>query len=299
MWPRGPALLRSGGGLGAHIVAREGGVKAREKVLVWAHRSHAREALALVAKLRERGLAAYYRDTRNYRGEVEKCDRVATNHMGVAAAYGAVGIPVDPMDDLVDAWHVPPDRWATETVYIIGGGPSAGKVNFAKLRGIVIAVNDSGRLLPDADVLFTADLHWVRSRLPLIESFAGDVVVAMPLNPRRVGALHPIPSRCWRVKRRGDHNSGLEALYWAADMGARRIVLVGFDLKRPAHWHGGYEWVHRPEMSPTVQYPQWVGCFAEAAVEMQERGVEVLNANRQSAIRSFPFTKVPHKRVKR
>lgn len=270
------------------------------KVLVWAHRSHAREALALVEQLRRKGMAAYYRDTRNYRGEVEKCDRVATNHMGVAAAYGAVDIPVEPMDELADAWYVPPDRWATETVYIIGGGPSAGKVDFAKLRGIIVAANDSGRLLPDADVLFTMDLYWVQRRLSLIDSFRGDVVVATPkLAHHYPTQVRAIPTRCHRVPYFCGHNSGEEALYWVPSMGARRVVLVGFDLKRPTHWHGGYEWVHRPEMSPKVQYPQWIQGFDDAAREMQKRGVEVLNANRQSAIRSFPFTTLPRKRAPR
>ena len=269
-------------------------------IVVWAHRSQAREALAVVEKMQRAGHNCVWRDTRNYAGAVEKGCRLAiTNNDAVAAAHEARGIQVEPLDTRA-VWCTDPDRWATETVYIIGGGPSAGKHDLTKLRGVVVAVNDSGRMLPDADVMFTADLHWVQRRLPLINSFLGDVVVAMPLHVNRyLAQCRAVPPRCHRVPRRFDHNSGEECLYWVADMGARRVVLVGFDLARPSHWHGGYDWVHRPAMSPEVQYPKWVKDFANAAREMKARGVEVLNANPQSAIQSFPFTKLGVPRIRK
>jgi len=191
---------------------------------------------------------------------------------------------------------VPKSRWDTEPVFLIGGGPSAGASELGDLRhqGIVVVVNESGRLLPWADVLFTADFTWVRRRTAVIQQFAGMVVIAIP--PGRPVRYPNVGGRqVVYVERRGDYNSGLEALYWVAHQGARHVTLLGFDLQRPAYWHGGYPWRNRLRTWATFQ--TWLPHFVVAAQEMTELGITVMNANAQSAIRAFPFCDPPYPKL--
>lgn len=191
-------------------------------------------------------------------------------------------------------------NWADETVYLIGGGPSAGRYDLAALPGITVAINDSGARLPGADVLFSASPPWIRRRLDLIRDFGGLVVVRTCYGKRAGRKFHlpgSVVTMGLRSKDRKRHNSGLEALYWTADQGARRIVLVGFDLdpSQPTNWHEGYEWQADKTADPLFNYPAWAEAFDEAARHMERAGVHVWNANPDSHIRAFPFTTLPER----
>lgn len=193
--------------------------------------------------------------------------------------------------------------WSERTAYIVGGGPSAARHDLTALDGIVVAVNDSARHLPNADVLFTASPPWVRNRRDVILGFRGLVVVRSEYGgnlcrryglPTSVLALY-LRDDCTTPKKRRQHNSGHEALCWVAEMGARRIVLIGFDMdpSDPTNWHDGYEWMPDKSEDPLCDYRAWADGFTRTAAELEARGVEVLNANPDSHVRCFPFTDLP------
>lgn len=188
------------------------------------------------------------------------------------------------------------DRWRRDTVYLIGGGPSAQSVDWEALqqrpRRVVVAINDSACHLPWADVLYSADFVWVQRRVHVVRAFAGAVVLGTPVRQLRKG-LRPVGRDVCLVPRRGDYNSGLEALYWVASQGARRVVLVGYDLREPRHWHAGYAWPNR--FRTAAHFASWVPQFAAAAHELWAQGVRVRNANPVSAIRCFPFCTIPRR----
>ena len=211
------------------------------------------------------------------------------------------------------AVRVSDERWAAETVYIVGGGPSAGRHDLSQLHhhGIVIAVNDSAAELPDASVVFTASPPWVRHRIGLVYRHRGQLVVRTAHSPGiiRRWKLPPealiLPFRCVptisETERSAGHNSGTEAIYWAAAQGTRRIVLIGFDMDEPGHWHGGYEWFPDPETRRDAEeaYPLWVTNMERVMQDLAAAGVECLNANPTSAIHAFPLTELPVPLIRR
>jgi len=172
-----------------------------------------------------------------------------------------------------------PRNWQHQPVFLIGGGPSAAAVDLSALRGrgIVVAVNDSFRAMPWADVAFTADGVWLRRRAAELQSFAGAVVAAMPPGYRAP------PIDVVTVPRTTGYNSGRGALEYVLCQGAMHIALIGYDLNGPGHWHAGYDWTCR---FGEKDYQSWAEEFASMRLPP---GAAVVNLNPDSAIRCFPF----------
>lgn len=82
-------------------------------------------------------------------------------------------------------------------------------------------------------------------------------------------------------------NSGFQALNLAAVLGCRRIVLVGYDmhLEDGPHWHGRHDGPLNNPLPGKVS--QWIQRLDGAAVELRERGIEVINASLNSALTGF------------
>lgn len=83
-------------------------------------------------------------------------------------------------------------------------------------------------------------------------------------------------------------NSGFQALNLVAQMGARRIVLVGFDMSLAGgvHWHGKHgAGLNNPR---DVSLVRWRAAFEASAPILEAAGVAVFNASPQSAIEAFP-----------
>jgi hypothetical protein len=87
----------------------------------------------------------------------------------------------------------------------------------------------------------------------------------------------------------GGGNSGFQALNLAAQFGADRILLIGFDMtdRSGVHWYGRNKWpmANNPDQS---NFTRWLGAMDRAAPELARRGVRVINANPASAITAFP-----------
>jgi FkbM family methyltransferase len=64
------------------------------------------------------------------------------------------------------------------------------------------------------------------------------------------------------------------------------IALIGYDMAGPGHWHGGYDW---PCRFGAADFPEWIAEMDAIAPQIAGRGVRVVNLNRDSAIRCFPF----------
>ena len=82
-------------------------------------------------------------------------------------------------------------------------------------------------------------------------------------------------------------NSGFHALNLAVQSGARRIILVGYDLNLEGgvHWHGAHARVlHDPS---AINLRRWARILDQQAPLLAELGVEVLNASPTSALQAF------------
>jgi hypothetical protein len=83
------------------------------------------------------------------------------------------------------------------------------------------------------------------------------------------------------------NNSGAAAISLAVHLGATRVVLLGYDCQRTnglAHWHGN----HPRGLGNGGAMARWAESFAELAQDMARRGVEVVNATRETALKCFP-----------
>lgn len=188
-------------------------------------------------------------------------------------------------------WY--PD-WTGETVAVIAAGESAGRVPLAGLQGAAraIVVNNSWRLAPWADLLYAADGRWWDAYPAAARDFAGIKVTADKLVAARLG-LHRLTvlegEHAHRlslepgVVGHGGHG-GFQAVNLAIQLGARRVLLVGLDL-RGGHWHGDHL---LPLRNPTEgNLARWRERLDGVAPAIAALGVEVLNCSPGSALSAF------------
>lgn len=84
-------------------------------------------------------------------------------------------------------------------------------------------------------------------------------------------------------------NSGFQALNLAVQWGARRVILVGFDMTDASgvHWYGRNNWTgaNNPDQG---NFRRWIEAFDRVAPKLAALGVEVINAAPNTALRCFP-----------
>src|SRR5690606_33987929 len=89
-----------------------------------------------------------------------------------------------------------------------------------------------------------------------------------------------------KVRFVGVRNSGASAIALAAYCGARRIVLIGYDCQHTGgrrHWHEDHP-ASASGNAGTVRH--WPAMFRDVASRL--KGVEVVNASRETALDTFP-----------
>lgn len=109
---------------------------------------------------------------------------------------------------------------------------------------------------------------------PVLASFGGERV-----SVQKVGRVNQM---------RGQHfgNSGAAAMALAAQRGARRIVMLGYDCgahNGMRHWHGD----HVPQLGNAKSMPKWEKQFDNLEKHLSRRGVEVVNCSRRTALKCF------------
>lgn len=189
-------------------------------------------------------------------------------------------------------WSVP-RQWPGQTVFIAAGGPSLTRETAKTLRGRrVIAINSAWQIVPEADYVFFADGRWWQKFKPKFEGIGvttSDIMVPNVLRLKKVEpfALSTDPRNLALRK-----TSVTGAINMAVHLGASRIVLLGVDGKLASdgrrHNHGDkYPW------------PMRKGCFDDHAAEFAKiapsavkMGVEIINANPDSAIAVWPRMKL-------
>jgi len=202
-------------------------------------------------------------------------------------------------------WTVPRD-WEGQVCVILGGGPSLRGFDASSLAGHrVVTINDSWRLAPWADIHYFADATWwseqcVRNRASLDGSirFQGQA----RKKPKWVKGGTPINGepyiRCLRFTGqlgfdpdpqalRHGSNSGYQAIHLAAHLGAKRIVLLGYDLHvdgKQTHWHNA----PRPADFAGLCRDSFLPCFDSLVQPLADRGIEVVNATPGSALMCWP-----------
>lgn len=182
-------------------------------------------------------------------------------------------------------------RWAAVPVVVVaatGAGLTPAVAEACRAHR-AIAVSDAYRLMPWADVLYSCDARWWDFHTP---SFAGEKWSSHEpgrndkVDAARRHGLHLVRGSGGNIFRT-DHqiaygsNSGFQAINLAVLFGARRIVLVGFNMSGP-HFFGSHP---RPLINSNPR--SFVSAFAAAAARMPA-GLEIVNATPGSALRCWP-----------
>lgn len=208
-------------------------------------------------------------------------------------------------------YKVPRD-WEGQTAIILAGGPSLKGFRLSpELKVRTITINDSWRLLPYASVHFFTDTNWWYNTIQK-DSFS---VHSDPFERVRFHDLiykgfwissdehfsdHPQVRYLKRTGQRGldinpeclrhGSNSGYAAINLAANYGAKRIILLGYDMKvsgHHTHWHDGHPGQTAASFADTIQ-KSFLPHFESLVEPLKDIGVEVINCTPDSALEIFP-----------
>lgn len=187
--------------------------------------------------------------------------------------------------------------WRGECVAIIGAGPSAKQAPIDLLRDRihVIVINESRRLAPWADILYSCDYAWW-SHHKGAKDFAGlrlchDHRASSEFGAHRV-MIEKVGSNDVLVERPSyvgaGGNSGFQALNLAIQFGATGVMLVGIDcsLDYGGHWHKNHPMPMSNPAATNVQ--RWQQAFEGAAPQIAALGVDVVNCSPISKLTSYP-----------
>lgn len=202
----------------------------------------------------------------------------------------------------VRRWVAGPD-WLGATVLVMASGPSMSEADAQRVRawrtGVtpylrrVIVINTTFRLAPWADVLYACDAKWWDYHAAEVSAlgFCGGLWSIQTeararhgvqiIESKRGAGLGREPG----VINQGT-NSGYQAINFAWQCGAARIVLLGFDMHEVggrAHWHAD----HPGKIRRANPYAQWLLKFPQLASDLDEEGCEVVNCTPNSALRAF------------
>lgn len=189
------------------------------------------------------------------------------------------------------ALHPRPDA---ETVAIIASGPSLSpdQVDYVQGKAFVIAINDNWEIAPWADMLYACDAKWWDWHPQAATEFQGwkltqDEETALRLGidciecNKEAEGLSDNPRMI-----HGGLNSGYQALNIAYLLGARKIVLLGYDMKisrnGSAHWFGD----HPDKVRST--YESFIEKFPSTLPQLRRAGCEVFNCSTDTALDAFP-----------
>jgi hypothetical protein len=188
-------------------------------------------------------------------------------------------------------------RWAGASVVILASGPSLTVEQCCGVHawrdctpgGRVVAINNTFQRAPWADLLYACDATWWRVHMDEVrrvfhgELWTQDEVARREFGVRRVESQRlPGLGRRPGVIHQGG-NSGYQAINLVWQMGVKRIILLGFDM-RGSHWHGKHVGLAN---TPDWLFKQWIKNFAVLAADLEREDVEVVNCTPGSALDCF------------
>lgn len=132
----------------------------------------------------------------------------------------------------------------------------------------VVAVSDAYRLSPWADVLASSDMKWWRHHRPEFDGLKYSAV-----------EVQGVKKFDWTAT---ETNSGLLAIKVAVHLGAKRVLLLGYDMGG-SHFFG-------PHPAPLKNTsPQRFEVFKRQFADYRPRGVEIINCTPESGLKCYPM----------
>ncbi len=187
-----------------------------------------------------------------------------------------------------------PKLWPDATVVCLASGPSLTRDDALLCWGVarVIAVKDAIGLAPWADALYACGAdrsQWWQRHGPGLGGYGGLRYTLDPeaapwagvLKATGIEGLETDPSGL-----RTGQQSGYQAINLAFHLGAKKIVLLGYDMQPAAdgtdHFFGDH---------PHGVKPPWTDLrpfYDSLVAPLQALGIAVVNATRRTALECFP-----------
>lgn len=168
---------------------------------------------------------------------------------------------------------------------------------------LTIAVNNSYEKLQHPDVVYACDYLWwklnhmkAKQNIPRRQLWTQDRAAAeqFQLSHIQWEGKDGLGKRGLRV----NGNSGAGAINLAYHFGARRILLVGMDMKPgpngEKHWHPD----HPKPLVQGQQFEEWRKKMGVLAADLKTEGVTVVNCTPGSALTCFPMGDLEQELVK-
>lgn len=170
----------------------------------------------------------------------------------------------------------------------IASGPSLtqDQVDYVRGKGRIYVVNDCYKLAPWADVLYAADTDWWDCHNG-VNGFAGDKWTVSHEASKKYGInrIDYKPKELWSNSQdwiATGKNSGFQAINLAAIQGAKKIILLGYDLgyTEKKHWFGD----HPASINRGSDYASWIDHYKKAKPFIN---CEVINCTPNSNLKCF------------
>lgn len=187
------------------------------------------------------------------------------------------------------------------TVVCIAGGPSLTQAQLDLVREAreldavrVIGVNNAYQRAPWVDVIYACDLMWWKTYLPDIKrrGLACELVTQDASAHKQFQLTTRVSGSASDGLGIGEihtgGNGGHAAVNLAYLWGAKRILLLGYDMKRgpegERHWHPD----HPKPLIQQQNFEQWIHRFKSTARDLEKLGIAVVNCTPGSALPWFP-----------
>lgn len=197
-----------------------------------------------------------------------------------------------------------PKMWDDATVYILGGGPSLLKSNLNLIKDKnVLGVNQAYTLGDWVDVCYSGDARWYHWNKKNLRAYKGRLITSYPsyqpdhnrnakkvLNVGRISG-HGISGKT-NKSIMWNGNSGASAVNVAYWLGAKRIILLGFDMKRQGkqfNWHNDYPTTPGKKQNGRLKTPyrQFLRCWNKIAIDAKALGLEIINCTPGGSLNIF------------
>jgi hypothetical protein len=188
-----------------------------------------------------------------------------------------------------------PKLWPNGVIVCMASGPSLTQDDADYCRGKadgVIVVNTTYKMAPWADALIASDVRWWQWHKGAPEFKGLKYATSKHVKWSGVQILRNTGPKGLELDPSGlKHgiNTGYRAVNLAFHFGAKRIILLGYDMKRGdgpkrlEHWHGDHPVPSRS------QYPTFIKYFRTIVEPLNEHGVDVVNCTPGSALDCFPM----------
>lgn len=192
-------------------------------------------------------------------------------------------------------WNVLPE-WVGEVAYLLGCGPSLNRADVNRLQGHrVIAINDTYQMAPWSEILYWCDEKWwLQHKEHIASTFRGRVIATLENQIDGVRALRnagPLGLSEDPGAICNGSNSGYQAINLAVHLGAKRIVLLGYDMQVNGdrlHWQPRTDMQNVQSFQRTLQNVM-LPKFESLREPLRRAGVEVVNCTVNSAMKIWPY----------